>query len=296
MLDCPDARATKLAEHLLAMGMSWEFIARLSGEVLEAGEETSASQIRAGLAAAQKARREMIEANLRLVVSIARKYSHRGLHFLDLIQEGNLGLIKAADKFEYRRGNKFSTYATWWIRQSITRAIADQARTIRLPVHMVETVNKLARVSREIGHELGREPIVEEIAQRMDLAESKVRRLIEVAQETISIETLVSEEDDLPPRDFIEDKMMPTPAQAFVQTKLCEMTKEVMQTLTPREAEVITMRFGLDSGGDEQTLEEVGQQFALTRERIRQIEAKALEKLRHPSRAALLRPFLAEFR
>lgn len=295
MLDCPDAQVTELVEQLIAMGMSERFIAYLSDKVWKAGEEANASKIRAGLAAAQKARREMIEANLRLVVFIARKYTNRGLQFLDLIQEGNFGLIKAADKFEYRRGNKFSTYATWWIRQSIIRAIADQARTIRLPVHMVETVNKLERVLRELRQRLEREPFIHEIADKMEMTESKVYRTLQVGHETIPLETLGSEEGGLDPADFIKDKMMLTPEERLVQLKLREIIQEILKSLTQREAEVITMRFGLDTDGYELTLEEVGQKFALTRERIRQIEAKALDKLRHPSRTALLRPFLEEF-
>ncbi|GIU74566.1 MAG: RNA polymerase sigma factor RpoD [Bryobacteraceae bacterium] len=244
-----------------------------------------------GEAEADAAKKQLIEANLRLVVSIAKRYTNRGMAFLDLIQEGNIGLMKAVDKFDYRRGYKFSTYATWWVRQAITRAIADQARTIRIPVHMIETINKIVRTQRMLQQELGREPTTEELAKRLDMSVAKVRKVLRVAQEPISLETPVGEEEESHLGDFIVDKRMVSPSEAVINLNLREQTAEVLKTLSPREEKIIKMRFGLQDGS-EHTLEEVGQAFAVTRERIRQIEAKALRKLRHPSRSHRLRVFL----
>ena len=292
--------ATKKADVAARLANYREDIVRLQKRIAIIEDEVGLSTLEIkeinrrmsmGEARARRAKKEMVEANLRLVISIAKKYTNRGLQFLDLIQEGNIGLMKAVDKFEYRRGYKFSTYATWWIRQAITRSIADQARTIRIPVHMIETINKLNRISRQMLQEMGREPTPEELGERMDMPEDKVRKVLKIAKEPISMETPIGDDEDSHLGDFIEDATISSPVDAATDEGLTEATREVLGGLTAREAKVLRMRFGIDMNTDH-TLEEVGKQFDVTRERIRQIEAKALRKLRHPTRSDYLRSFL----
>jgi RNA polymerase primary sigma factor len=292
-MKCGEGNAAVIENHTDAIHAAQDKLKKLEeragipiGELKEVNRRMSI-----GEAKARRAKKEMVEANLRLVISIAKKYTNRGLQFLDLIQEGNIGLMKAVDKFEYRRGYKFSTYATWWIRQAITRSIADQARTIRIPVHMIETINKLNRISRQMLQEMGREATPEELAERMDMPEDKIRKVLKIAKEPISMETPIGDDEDSHLGDFVEDANSVAPPDAATGSGLKFATSEILETLTPREAKVLRMRFGIGMNTDH-TLEEVGKQFDVTRERIRQIEAKALRKLRHPSRSEHLRSFL----
>ncbi|EMD99876.1 MULTISPECIES: RNA polymerase sigma factor RpoD [Stutzerimonas stutzeri subgroup] len=301
-LDWAEQLASGKGKYAEAIGNRKEDIVRCQQKLIELEQECDLAiadikdinrRMSIGEAKARRAKKEMVEANLRLVISIAKKYTNRGLQFLDLIQEGNIGLMKAVDKFEYRRGYKFSTYATWWIRQAITRSIADQARTIRIPVHMIETINKLNRISRQMLQEMGREPTPEELGERMEMPEDKIRKVLKIAKEPISMETPIGDDEDSHLGDFIEDSAMQSPIDVATVESLKEATREVLSGLTAREAKVLRMRFGIDMNTDH-TLEEVGKQFDVTRERIRQIEAKALRKLRHPTRSEHLRSFLDE--